>query len=1010
MKYLLNKTIFVSTYTVIATLFLIISGVSYSSALQLINALTMVSHTQEVIKDLNQLEYLIEENENLILSDVLPSKSYIDNAEYILNQNLVIQQIRKVQKLTDDNIVQQRKIAEIEEVFSNIFVDIESRIKLNQQEIREKSKIIKAGKIEKLQLVDNLIQGMNNEESKLLVERSNNAEKQIINTIIVISFSSLSGLGFIIFTGLLLYRNLKKQQQDNLTIIEQKELLQTIFNNIPIMIVLGDKNGKINLTNREWEKVLSESIKDIGAETEYYKQICNQINSLENNTWIDFQISLKDGRVIDTSWAKVDLSNGQTLAIGQDISKQKQSEKLEKLLFDSSQAIVAAPSLEKALEMAISHICQTIEGNFAEAWIVKENSQYLELCPHFYSSKPELNSFFQSSKNFKLSFGQDIPGRVWASKATEWVSPLTQQPASVFLRCELAGLVELETALGIPVLLENQVIAIFVFYWSEARSFDRKTVEIANYLINQLALMLQRRLMEKRTKELNEHLEERTEERTEELVASKEQLAKAKAKADHANQAKSLFLANMSHELRTPLNGILGYTEILQNSSALPEQEKNQVKTIYNCGHHLLMLLNDILDLSKIEAGKMELNLHEFNFPLFLQNVVEMFQIRAKLKNIDFICVTDKNLPTRVCGDEKRLGQVLINLLSNAIKFTKEGTVTFTITETFQEFENSKADANGCQMKKTIKFEICDTGVGMTPEQLESIFQAFTQVGDTTQQEEGTGLGLAISQQIIKLMDSEIHVESGEGIGSIFWFEVNLPIVEKLSRVEEIGDRSSKIIGIQGSAPKVLVVDDAPENISLIVYLLEPIGFQVMTAVNGQDGLEKFESFQPDLVITDLAMPIMDGYDLMGKIRHLYPSRKVKIIAASASVFDKDYQTSMESGADDFIPKPINTKNLFNKLKEHLNLEWVYQQEKPDNYEQEKQCELVIPPETDLKILLDFASKGSIKSIIKYAEYLQKINRKFVPFTEQVIELANDFQDAKIIELISSYMSNIMAG
>ncbi|MEL6929163.1 MAG: PAS domain S-box protein [Cyanobacteria bacterium J06600_6] len=418
---------------------------------------------------------------------------------------------------------------------------------------------------------------------------------------------------------------------------------------------------------------------------------------------------------------------------------------------------------------------------------------------------------------------------------------------------------------------------------------------------------------EQTLKRMNEKLESRVLARTFALETSNQALEIAKEKAEIANQAKSIFLANMSHELRTPLNAILGFTQILLRDRSANEQQRTKFNTIHRSGEHLLALINDILDMSKIEAGRMTLNTASFNILQMFHSIKEMLLLKAQQKNLNLIFELDSALPEFVCADEQKLRQVIINLLSNAIKFTSVGEVYLRV----------EPDSNN---PKILLFEVEDTGKGIAEKELELLFQPFVQTKSEKQFQEGTGLGLAISRKFVQLMKGDITVRSRLNVGSIFNFDIT---IEQASEAE-VSFSTIERQQIVSLAPnqkscRILIVDDVRENRTVVTELLSQIGFEVREAINGLEALTLAESWQPDLILMDMRMPIMDGYEATRRIKSSSSTQKIKVIALTASSFDDERAKILASDCNDFVSKPFREMDLLNTLAKNLEIKFVYE-------------------------------------------------------------------------------------
>ncbi|MCG6657417.1 response regulator [Halomonas campisalis] len=476
-----------------------------------------------------------------------------------------------------------------------------------------------------------------------------------------------------------------------------------------------------------------------------------------------------------------------------------------------------------------------------------------------------------------------------------------------------------------------------------------------------------------------------------ELQANSRRLEEAKDKAEAANRAKSTFLSVMSHELRTPLNAVLGYAQILLQDKALSERQVLGLSTIRSSGQHLLTLINDVLDLAKVEAGRLELVPGPVQLPDFLVAIGDMIRVRAEEKSLLYQQETSPDLPQAVTVDERRLRQVLLNLLGNAVKFTDRGQVTLRLLLRGQDEDEVR-----------LRFEVEDSGVGLTPDQRERIFLPFEQVGDLTRRAGGTGLGLPISCQLVRQMGGDIQVESEPGRGSRFWFELRLPLAD----ARPAQQAQHRVIGYEGAARRILVVDDVAANRALLQALLGELGFEVLMAENGEEGLRLAAESPPDLILMDRVMPVMDGLAATRKARALPALETVPIIMVSAATTQDDRTDAFAAGANAFVTKPIDLQEVLQSIGTLLDLVWRYDSvpDEPASESRAASATLIPPSRVTLEALHRLALAGNLRELHQRAGQLAAGDPRHRPFAERLMRLADDFRSRAVLKLIETHL------
>jgi predicted ATPase/signal transduction histidine kinase/CheY-like chemotaxis protein len=538
-----------------------------------------------------------------------------------------------------------------------------------------------------------------------------------------------------------------------------------------------------------------------------------------------------------------------------------------------------------------------------------------------------------------------------------------------------------KSILSVPLINQGKVSAIVYLENNLATgAFTSERVELLRVLSSQMALALDNAQL---YSEMGVRVFMRTAELEQEIKIRKQ----AEAAAEYANKTKSAFLANMSHELRTPLTAILGFSRMMVRETDVTADQQDKLSIINRSGEHLLSMVNDVLDLSKIEAGRVELIIEPFDLHLMLKNICKTFELRAKDAGLDFELNIDADLVRYVRADSGKLRQILVNLLSNAVKFTGQGTISL---------RARSISIPGDPSMVGLQLEVEDSGCGISPELIGNIFEPFYQVGATQSGSKGTGLGLAISKSFVEMMGGKISVDSTPGKGSLFRVERPLALADA-AQMAEAGSPDSEVLGLAPgqSAWRVLIVEDNMENRLLLSSLLHNAGFEVWEAENGEEAIDHFQQWQPHFIWMDMRMPVMDGYKATAKIRSLPGGDRVKIVAITASAFREQRQEILEAGCDDVLLKPFKENDFFEVMARLLNIKYLY-----------RDMGAEVPQEQSINLTAEMLGELPGELLLELREATLALDREAIfAIIERVAPLSPD--TAKGLQV---YMNNFQLG
>lgn len=551
--------------------------------------------------------------------------------------------------------------------------------------------------------------------------------------------------------------------------------------------------------------------------------------------------------------------------------------------------------------------------------------------------------------------------------------------------------------LGIPVRGETgEVCGHLAVMDTRERDWREADVDILRLFSLRTAAELERRRHLQELEEANAALQRANEQLRDEVARRLEierALEASKLVAEQASHAKSAFLAQMSHELRTPLNGLLGYAQLLERDTAHEPRQLESIGAMRRCGEHLLTLINELLDLARIESNRAVLEPCDFDLAELLSGVTEMMCLRAREAGIDFVSEKATDLPSVIHADPRRLRQILLNLLGNALKFTVAGHVAL---------RTHVAERSGAAVR--LHFEIEDTGDGIAEQELERIFEPFHQVANSRGQEQGTGLGLPISRGLVQAMGGSLTVRSQIGVGSTFLVELDVEV--SLARPRQPVAIRQRIVGYAGATRRVLIADDEDHNRRVLQQWLQPLGFKIHEAADGNEAVELASSLRPDALLLDLVMPGLDGFAVARSLRARAEFATLPIIALSASAFEHTREQCLAAGCNDFLPKPLELGALQETMRRHLGLTWLMEpgQEHPPvsaGAFASLPADVQLPSELAGR-MLDHAMCGDVVALGAAIDELARLEPALGPIATRLRGLAAQFDMRAIRMLLRS--------